>query len=631
MPADQQIIACEVNRIAEELIALSHQDAKGIYWITPAPDVHTKIGESIDLFNGNAGIIIFFLSLYRYQPDDRYLDVCLKAARRLLQHQDVLNPKYYTFYGGAAGILYLCVQLFKVTGDDSYIKKAIQLERSYRNGFDSSLSKNDLLSGRAGNLLAVSHLYACSGDASLLETIHSLIQKLLNEACIAPAGLKWDTHKHQYDSLTGFSHGAAGIGFALMQTGRYFNAPGLLYLAELALLYEMNYFDEGIGNWMDLRVGIVRMNTLRQQFGTQLFQWPLTAFQPTMSGISSWAHGAAGCGLSRLSAFEITGNHLYADQALRAMEYSWLYFNQQKHIDYSLCSGYGGIATLFQQGARILQQPCWHERSHSIALAAIEYNKKHQTYNSKLRHDIPDPGLFSGLAGIGYWMLGCLKPHDPDTIVHPCLTGNNSLLKNYSISTVKHVIFNRYFPCTLQQIADYGQSPETNLCDIALDIHSLETLLQDYINKSDNKSDVTLSAELKREQQIVGLWKRHHGYLQFRQRSLILQDFFDECLQWSDHQWLQQTVFTDQHVEIINPANDNEVEVVYCYEAGLAYVKVTRIAGLLLEAFRQQQQVGTLISGLRQRYFSNNSTTETEKLLLLRIKELVKSGLLIRP
>jgi lantibiotic modifying enzyme len=629
MNAEQQLIAAEVFRIAEELMDLSQEDEKGIYWITPAPDVHSKAGESIDLFNGSAGIIVFFLTLYRYRPDPRYLALCMKAAQRLLQHPDVVNPKYYTFYGGAAGILYLCALLFKVTGDDSYLKKAVALEKTYRKGFADRLSKNDLLSGRAGNLLAVCHLYASCPDPSLLETIHTLIQKLVQDACITPAGLKWDLHKNAYDSLAGFSHGAAGIAFALLQTGLYFKTPGLIYVAEQALLYEMNYFDADTGNWMDLRVGVDRMQELRKQYNRQLLQWTLAAFQPTMSGINSWAHGAAGCGIARLSAFEITGNPEYARLAQHAMEYSWLYFTRQQHIDYSLCSGYGGIAAFFQQAATVLQQPSWRDKANSMALAAITYYKENKNYNSKLQHVIPDPGLFSGLAGVGFWMLGCLQQHEPDAIIHPRLPGNGISLKDYSISAIRQSIFSKYFPETLQQITGEGAQIVDSLYQSSDDLLSFEKQLEVYISNSQGQSAAMLPFVFKREQQIAGLWKRYKGLLQFRQRVLIIKECITECKHWPDELWLKQALMTVPYIEIIEQPGEVQ-QVVYCTENGLTRIPVPRIAALLLQACRQPGPVAALIDAFQRLYFAGENREGVEKLLLQRVKELVMAGLLTK-
>lgn len=629
MSADQQIIAAEVFRIADELISLSHQDAKGTFWITPAPDAKRKEGESIDLFNGSAGIIIFFLSLYRYQPDPRYLTLCLSAADRLLQHEDVLTPKYYTFYGGAVGILFLCVQLYKATGDHTYIKTALRLEKSYRKEIHKSVS-NDLLSGRSGNLLAICHLYACCEDNELLDTIHTLIQQLIGNACIAPTGFKWDLYKNAFDSLTGFSHGASGIAFVLMEIGKYFNAPGLHYLAEQAFSYEMSYFDQEAGNWMDLRVGIDRMETIRQQFGEQLLQWPLAAFQPSMSGISSWAHGAAGCGISRLAAFKITGDMKYAEQAQDAMKYSWSYFVGQQHIDYSLCSGYGGIAAIFQQGAMILHEPSWHDKSCKIAIAAIEYYKKQQNYNSKLQQEIPDPGLFSGLAGVGYWMLGCLQSYQTDSILFPSLPDNTRKLNDYSVPAVKQTIFSKYFKDTFHQLSIHDNNAFEKVMTSSCDFHSVEKHLQEYMLQTEEGIRADFSVVFKREQQIAHLWLQFNSSLRFRQSILILKEFINECLHYSVQVWLQQTLVTVSHIDVITEQEGSEQYVIYCLDAGLQRVKISNVAALILLSCRTPMHVEALMHDWQIQYFTNQSKENVEKLMIERMKELVMAGFLTR-
>jgi len=629
MSADQQIIAGEVFRIAEELISLAQQDASGSFWITPAPDAKRQEGESIDLFNGSAGIINFFLSLYQYHPDPRYLALSVSAADRLLQHQDVLTPKYYTFYGGAVGILYLCVQLYKVTGDNIYIKTAVRLEKAYRQDLFNSMS-NDLLSGRSGNLLAICHLYASCKNNELLETIHTLIRQLISNTCIAQTGFRWDLYKNSFDSLTGFSHGASGIAFVLMEVGKYFDAPGLHYLAEQALSYEMSYFDQETENWMDLRVGTDRMKTIHQQFDKQLLQWPLTAFQPSMSGISSWAHGAAGCGISRLSAFKNTGNSKYAEQAQDAMKYSWSYFTRQQHIDYSLCSGYGGIAVLFQQGAIILQEPSLHEKSCAIAIAAIEYYKIQHNYNSKLQQRITDPGLFSGLAGVGYWMLGCLKIHETDSILFPSMPDTTGQLNDYSIYAVKKTVFSKYFENTLQQITVQDYRSYEKIITLSDDFHSVERHLHEYILNAEEEPASALSIMFKREQQIAHLWLQFNGSLRFRQTSLILKEFIHESLRFTVSEWLQQTLVTVSHIDVIADGYGNDQYVIYCLETGLLQVKVSNIAALLLESCRRPVDVETLLYNWRSQYFVNEKKEKIEELIIARIKELVMAGFLTR-
>jgi lantibiotic modifying enzyme len=112
---EQLIVEKEVERIATELM---HHCEQG------------KPGESTHIFNGSAGILLFFLSLYKYNKKQCYLQTALSIANRLLKHADTGSPRYYTFYGGAAGMLYICTQLYRSTGNAVYLEKALELERS---------------------------------------------------------------------------------------------------------------------------------------------------------------------------------------------------------------------------------------------------------------------------------------------------------------------------------------------------------------------------------------------------------------------------------------------------------------------------------------------------------------------
>src|SRR5262245_40132086 len=89
-------IETEVERIARELMYEC--------------DKNVAI-KSTDIFNGSAGILLFFLSLYKYNNNKRYLQTALAMANKLLQHAAINTARYYTFYGGCAGILYTCTQL----------------------------------------------------------------------------------------------------------------------------------------------------------------------------------------------------------------------------------------------------------------------------------------------------------------------------------------------------------------------------------------------------------------------------------------------------------------------------------------------------------------------------------------
>jgi lantibiotic modifying enzyme len=562
---ERLIVEKEVERIAAELM---HRCEKG--------------GESTDIFNGSGGILLFFLSLYKYNKKQCYLQTALAIANRLLQHADISSPRYYTFYGGAAGVLYICTQLYKSTGNTAYLDKVLELERSYRTGFRERVTPCDLLSGQAGILLAVSHVYAYTKEKSLLTTIDSVVGRLVSGAHIARKGLKWDTFKHSYDSLTGFSHGASGIAFALSQAGHYFGASGLQYLAEQAFQYEATYFDAHTGNYMDLRIGVERMQNIHREYNNVLYEWPLSAFQPTMSGISSWAHGAAGCALSRLFAFDATREQVYVEQAEKALACSWHYFLHQQYIDYSLCSGYGGIAAVFVQAAKTLDEPVWHTKALHIAAAAIDYYNKQGTYNSKVPQHITDHGLFSGIAGVGYWLLGCLQSFGADDVIHPGLvtayppcSDSNIISEKYTSDFVNRAIYNKYHPET------------------------------------------------------VPLWKQHTGYLQYRQRRLLTQAFLEQYRQLTDEQWLALIFKTANHIVVTDKHNEQGQVLYYCHEAGIGHIRLAGFAALLLYHFKKGQSVEAVAVAIQHQLFANESKASVQQAIIAQVKELVNAGFLI--
>lgn len=563
---EQLVVEKEVERIATELMTRCGQDG---------------YGESTDIFNGSAGILLFFLALYKYNKKQCYLQTALEIANKLLKHADVSSPRYYTFYGGAAGMLYICTQLYKSTGNGAYLEKALELERSYSTGFRERVTQCDLLSGQAGILLAVSHLYAYTKEMSLLNTIDDVVNRLVSGAHIARSGLKWDTFKHSYDSLTGFSHGASGIAFALSQAGHYFGAGGLQYLAGQAFQYEANYFDTHTGNYMDLRIGVERMQNIRREYNNVLYEWPLSAFQPTMSGISSWAHGAAGCALSRLFAFEATGEQLYVQQAGKALACSWEYFLQQQYIDYSLCSGYGGIAAVFMQAEKTLDEPVWHTRALHIATAAIDYYNKQGTYNSKVPQHITDHGLFSGMAGVGYWLLGCLQPFGADDVLHPGLAAyppcsdSNIISEKYTSAFVNRMIYSKYYPET------------------------------------------------------VSLWKQHTGFLQYNQRKLLTQALMEQYRQLTDEQWLVLTFKTATHIAVTDKDNEQGPVLYYCHEAGIGHIRLAGFAAILLHHFEKHQSVEAVAVAIQHQFFANENKASIQQATIAQVKELVNAGFLI--
>ncbi|WP_212005924.1 lanthionine synthetase LanC family protein [Chitinophaga sp. HK235] len=494
---DIQIIETELQRIAAVLLPAIQPEA---------------VTQRTDLFNGSAGVLLFYLKLYEHYQDPAYLQTCISAADTLLYHPGILQQQYYTLYTGATGLLYLCIKMYETTGRQHYLDRALLLVAHFREGILQGVVQDDFLSGHAGNIFVLTYLHAHTQQEELLPIIKALADTMVLHARIAPQGLKWGHVKMSYDCLTGFSHGASGIAYGLLQAATYFQDEGLYYLATQALDYEMQYYDPETRNWLDLRLTSTH---LRQE---DILSWQLSRFREYASDTNTWAHGAAGVGMARLYAWQLFQRPDWLQQVLDALQRALEDAQLLKRGDFTLCSGYGGIVFFLLQAAVVLEQPDLRLTAQQIALQAVHYYLLHGTYNSYVPTKPLDPGLFSGLAGVGYMLLSALMPFREDTILHPVIRGTSqqAISPLYAPGEIKQRLFSRYYPNTVKQLSQHGK----NLPDAA-DIHTWEILLQQEAAAMSSATRDCFAFEY----QLTAMWKAHQGLLcHMRRKELLMAD-----------------------------------------------------------------------------------------------------------
>ncbi|WP_160715225.1 lanthionine synthetase LanC family protein [Chitinophaga solisilvae] len=608
MTADHQRINDAVMSTAARLLQAAQEDEHGIYWITPPHIQGGAPGESTDLFNGTTGILFFFLSLYDYTGEAAYLRVCIRGTARLLQHPEIRQPAFYPFYTGATGILLLCIRMHRYTGNSDYLEQALLLTYSYQQGILQEVKKDDLLSGDAGNLLLFTHLYAYTQHPCYLEIMRQLIDQLLSHARIAPAGLKWDPVKQAYDSLTGFSHGGSGIAFALLQAARCLHSDGLLYLAEQALAYENTYADPARNNWMDLRTGVKRMQQLADTQGAAILKWELTPFLAGMSHLNTWAHGAAGIGIARLHIWEHTHHPAYMADIQQALRRCLADAAADNRGDYTLCSGYGGIAAFLVEAARILKQPYLTAAAQRIAIAAIDYSEKHHTYNSHLITDPEDPGLLSGLAGAGYFLLSTIHAPGPDSILHPAINTENTEINvnAYTLNEIKEKLFSRYYPRTWQTLTQ-----DETIAGILLqarDIPGLRILLREQIIRHPDARSLFLN-----EDTATDLWLQHKGWLQHRECRRLQQQLIQQV---TEHRLL----VISRHVKVCGQV------IWYSHDTGINSTSAGKLTAVILEWLATPMSMIQLQEQLMQTQPPGTPDAVAYNIITAQVNELLQCG-----
>jgi lantibiotic modifying enzyme len=192
--------------------------------------------------------------------------------------------------------------------------------------------------------------------------------------------------------LTGFSHGTAGIAWALLElflgTGKVEYRTAALH----AFAYERIEFSRQHANWPDFRT----MNE----------RTPPGTGEPSYS--VAWCHGAPGIGLSRLRAYAILKdkNCLAETEVALATTRQLLSTVSLANQNFSLCHGAGGNAELPLDAGEALDRQSLKAAAEEVGWYGIEtYLKARRSWPCGVVPGGETPNLMLGLAGIGHFYL----------------------------------------------------------------------------------------------------------------------------------------------------------------------------------------------------------------------------------
>ena len=600
-PEEEQIVEAELFRIAGSLLHTISPDA-----------LRTRLeeGGSLDLFNGTAGVILFYLRLYECYQTPAYLEACESATEALLQHPAVLQQEYYTLYTGAAGLLYLCIKMYETTGKESYLSHALKLLKHYEHGILEKVVQDDLISGHAGNIFLLTYLHAHTQHDSLPALIRQLTDKLIHHARIAPQGLRWGHIKRSFDCLTGFSHGASGIAYALLHAAGYFRDEGLYYLAQQALTYEMLHYDETNTNWLDLRLTSTRVSK------EDLLNWGPSVFRRYASNVNSWAHGAAGIGLARLYAWQLTGEDSYAQHIELIIQRSLQDLQELKRGDFTLCSGYGGVAAFLSHAASVLHRPELHLPVQQTALAAVRYYQQQGTYNSYVPANNDDPGLFSGMAGVGYLLLSALFPGSQEAITHPAIPLPSHAIALYQPGEVKMLLFSRYYKTTISLL----QLDREDMAAID-DIQTFEALLLEKIATLPHTKRTEAQDRYAFEHGTTSLWKQHKGLQYYTQYKELLLVSARILLDAPDTELLQAILIPAAQYLLCSTPFDT---LSCCQEYGVATFPLGKLTVILLNMLAPGRTLQEIIRQILDDHFTDIDR-ETQQQMITAVIDQVRS------
>jgi lantibiotic biosynthesis protein len=362
-----------------------------------------------DLYGGTAGVGLFLAQLAAVTTEADLHRTAVGALRQSVARSATMPPaRRDGFHAGALGVAWAAARAAALLGEEELYAGAhtVLTEASPAPRQDRC---PDVAMGSAGSIVALLALADTFDDRGLIRDAVGLGNELIRRATVTRQGWSWAIPGRRYPHhLCGLSHGAAGIGWALLELFAVTGNERFRAGATGAFAYERSWLDPESGTWPDLRIGDQR---------------PLAGSRIPSPAIGTWCHGEGGIALTRLRTIALLGSRAGLDDAEVALKTTHRFLAGallHEIEDLSLCHGAAGAADVLLCGAAALGA-AWCEAAglaRQLGRVALE------------RHGASDPwpcgavgattpGLFRGLSGIAWWFLRLHNAAVPSPLTMP--------------------------------------------------------------------------------------------------------------------------------------------------------------------------------------------------------------------
>ena len=355
------------------------------------------------LYGGTAGVGLFLAQIAKATGDGSFRRTAVGALLHATASAKLsLVSSRDGFHAGSLGVAWAAARAAVLLEDGELHARAVAL--SAQPDVPSGPQRcPDLIAGMAGSALGRLALADELGDPRLVEQARATGEILLSRATVTLHGWSWAGPDRRYPvHLCGISHGAAGIGWALLELFAATGDDRFRAGATGAFAYERSWLDQSAGRWPDLRIRGQRRG-------------PLAPIDSGTAG--TWCHGEAGIAFTRLRAVTVLGPGPHLGDAEIALE------TTRRHVadalayaidDLSLCHGLGGAADVLLHAAAAFSLR-WRQVTQVVTelghVMLERYADRGRPWAGGTEGGTT-PGLFLGLSGIG-WLF--LRLHDPAT------------------------------------------------------------------------------------------------------------------------------------------------------------------------------------------------------------------------
>lgn len=414
IPNPERLIA-HARKAGDRLTELAHQRMGSVSW-SGFSLVHERAWSvrllGTNLYDGLPGVILFLAYLGSITGEKAYQRMA-RGALLTLRRQLAETPKIASVggYSGISGVIYLFCHLSVLWNERELLEEAETLADRLPEAVDRD-ERLDIVSGTAGCLVVLLALHTLLPDDRILRLAVRCGDHLLARAIPMRPGVGWPVKGLSETPLTGFSHGAAGIAWALTELAALTEEDRFFHTALEAIAWERSLFLPEAGNWPDLRYEL--------QPGSD----------PKLRRCSlMWCHGAPGIGLARLNMLKHFDNSNVRMEIETALQTT---LREGFGFSHCLCHGDLGNLELILKASLELSEPSWPMELNTLCASILEGIER-DGWRCGTPSNIESPGLMTGLAGIGYQLLRLAKPARVPSVLSlaPPIVSRNAVRKRF--------------------------------------------------------------------------------------------------------------------------------------------------------------------------------------------------------
>lgn len=367
-------------------------------WIGPSVESmnvwdvrHKSLGP--DLYSGTSGVALFLASVAHLDPEPVVRKTAVGAANHAFNHAGAISPPFSIgVYTGTVGIAWSLTRIGELIENSTWLERGLALLDGIEPGVEAA--GLDVMSGYAGAIPVMLELSRRFSRPAWTATAKRWGERLADCAEKSSEGWSWKTlNVRGQDSrnLTGFSHGAAGVGWAFTELFAATHESLFRDAAAEAFRYERSHYSAENENWPDFR---------------DYLRAPGSAGTPIFG--MAWCHGAPGIALSRLKAWRHIGEPLLREEAEAAVRTTKraLASPDAAITGFSLCHGCAGNADVLLEAERELNAPEMRLTAEQIGYTGIErFESRRLGWPCGVPGTGETPNLMLGTAGIGYFYL----------------------------------------------------------------------------------------------------------------------------------------------------------------------------------------------------------------------------------